>query len=117
MKKFILKLLGIKPTTHIVHVKATELTLAQWRKSPELVTQAQKIFNDGHLRAMIQILKTESPVNYVPANEGTNATQDLETLGDIRGYHRALNNLEAFALPSEENEPLVATFEPEAKES
>lgn len=104
------------PRRVVGEISVFELNLEEWRKQPNLVDDARKLFETPTWKMIQQVLKNESPVNYQPINEGMNANKDLQTLGDIRGYHKALNNLEAFAKPSEESEPIEATFQPETPE-
>lgn len=90
-----------------------QFSLEEWRKHPKLVEDARKLFENPTWKLIEQVMRNESPVNQVPVNEGQNANKDLQTLGDIRGYHRALNILEAFSKPLEDAEPVESTFETE----
>lgn len=114
MKKLLLKLLGVKEQISVKQVEATELTLTQWRKDSALITEAKKLWANPAFRLMLQVMRNESPVNYGIAGQ-PDATARISRLGEITGYHGALNNLEAFVIPIEDTELLEATFEPEQK--
>lgn len=114
--KWLKSLFAKRQKTVVTVVKqAHELTLEEWRRTPNLVLEAKALFKNQTFLAMLEILKVESPINYVPTSEGTNPTSDLQTLGQIRGYHRALNNIESFATPLESQAELTPTFAPETE--
>ncbi len=114
-KKFVPEKQPVEKRIEVVQVKSNELRIEQWRSKPEFVAAAQELFKLPTFQMMMDVLRTESPTNYKPTNEGQNATADLEKLGEIRGYHAALNTFELLRSPLKQNKPLVATFgiEPE----
>lgn len=115
MKNFFKKLFGIKEKLVIRQINPSTMTLDDWRKTPSLVTEAHRIFSDPFFKAMIEVMKNESPVNYVTPKIGAQTSDHLLHLGHIEGYQTALNNFEAFKKPFENHEPIEATFEPETK--
>lgn len=102
----------IRPVTQIriENTESSSLTLAEWRKAPEMVAEAKRLFSDPNFKLILRVMHNESPVNYGIPKVGIDATARLTHLGQIEGYHMALNNLEAFAVIQEENIPLESTF-------
>lgn len=86
--------------------EATTLSLHDWRKDEGLVLEVQKFWMNNTFLAMVQVLRNESPLNYV-------ATETAErALGKIEGYQLCLNNLEAFYQQIVPQQHVEATFEP-----
>lgn len=106
-----------QPTFSMNPSAAPSMRLEDWRRQPQLVEDARKLFASPTWKLLSEVLRNESPVNYQPVNEGVNANSDLQTLGSIRGYHKALNNLEAFAQSSDESQLPEPTFEVEKPET
>lgn len=100
----------VETKIEVIRVESANLTLEQWRKTPSLITAAMKLCNDPTFKMMMDVMRNESLTNYVPRKEGENANADLQTLGKIRGYQLALNNLESFVTPLNQSKPLVASF-------
>ncbi len=97
-------------------VRSTDLTLDEYRRSPELVNAALKVWNDPNFLLIWDVLKNESPVNQGFPVIGVQATDRVAHQSKIEGYHLALNNLEALKTLDEQSIPLEATFENPDKE-
>lgn len=96
---------------------AHQISLVEWRSTPSLVLEAKELMRHPTFQALLVVMKEESPVNYFPNTEGVNPTADLQSLGKIRGYHLALNNLLAFSTPLEAQIELEPTFQPDNAET
>lgn len=106
-----------KPQVRVVLRQASTLTVAEWRGMPSLVTAAQKVFADPNFKAMVEVLRTDAPHNYGMIFKGAQPMEYAQRVGEIEGYLKCLNNLEAMALPLEVSEMPPATFEPPEKEN
>ena len=76
-----------------------------------MITETQKVFANQHFRMMIEVLRNDAPHNYGIVVKGSAPTDFVHRVGDIEGYLKCLNNLEAMAVPLLENEMPEATFE------
>lgn len=83
----------------IREVDTTELRLEQWRTTPELMTESMKLSQSPTFRLMMAVMRNESPVNLAVPVLGPKADDRAAHLHEIQGYHKALNNLEAFTRP------------------
>lgn len=98
-------------------VLTTEIRLEQWRSSPELVVAAQRLRKDPTFRAIMDVLRTESPANYGLPVTGVSPEDRCHHASKIEGYNLALNNLEAMFRFNQSLTPLEATFEAEEQPS
>jgi hypothetical protein len=88
------------------------LTLAEFCERPDLIAEARRVQSDPYFRLQLEVLLNEAPTNY----HDPRANAD-RALGQIEGYHLALNNLAAMAATPGEKITLEATFEPEQRET
>lgn len=117
MISFFRKKKRIEPRqVQVLNVDALTMTVAKWRSIPELVTAAQKVLSDPNVKAMLGVLRNDAPHNYAMILKGAQPMEYAERVGDIQGYLKCLNNLEAMATPLETHEMPEATFEPIEKE-
>lgn len=103
--------LVIRNHTHLVTGASVGLSLDQWQKDDELVKLAKEVHANVAFRAMLDVLRTESPSGWVL--KGVSDSDRLVQLGRIEGYQMALNNIDALAKRTPVKAPLEATFEPE----
>ncbi len=101
-----------KPEVKVVLVESSSLRVDDFRKIPALVTEAQKILASESFKVMLAVLRNDAPHNYGIIVKGSVPTDFVHRVGDIEGYLKCLNNLEAMAVPIEENEMPEPTFEP-----
>lgn len=102
-----------KTKIQVVSVQSTELRLDQWRSMPDLVLAAQRLRKDSTFRAIIDVLRTESPANYGLPLTGVSPEDRCHHASKIEGYNLALNNLESLCHVNPHTEPIEATFEKE----
>lgn len=108
------KFLTGKSKTIVRVLNSTEIRLETWQSAPELVTQARRVFAMPEFRAMLDVLRTESPSNYgFPSRPGLSSDDRVAHACKIEGYNLCLNNLEALARLETAKGMLEATFEPE----
>lgn len=99
-------------TIEFIQLDPLQLRLVDWRKSGLLTTKAGMALKQQTIRAMIQVLKNETPANYAMAIAGTRTEDRAALQARIEGFHLAINMLESMDKPLTKQEPLVATFEP-----
>ena len=92
-------------------VRSTDLTLDDWRRSPELVTALLKLSCDPTFRLLVDMLRNESPVNYHLPQLGVQPTDRIVHQSKVEGYHLVLNNIEAAQEPEITGGAIEATFE------
>jgi hypothetical protein len=66
-------------------------------------------------KTMLDVLRTESPVNLGLPKLGVQPTDRIVHQAQVEGYHLCLNNIEAMTTKGPESQTVEATFEdPEA---
>lgn len=95
-----------------IQIDPLNLRLADWRKNGALVTKAGMVLKQQTVRAMLQVLKNETPANLGLQLIGTRTEDRAALQARIEGFHLAINMLESMDKPLVKQEPLVATFEP-----
>lgn len=100
------------PNIDFVQLDPLNLRLVDWRKNGALTTKAGMVLKQQTMRAMLQVLKNETPANYAMAIAGTRTEDRAALQARIEGFHIAINMLESMDKPLTKAEPLVATFEP-----
>lgn len=91
---------------------ASSLTLEEWRKSPLLVKEAQRLQKDAAFSAMLDVLRNGSPANHLMPN-GQTEVDALRQLGRVECFQMVINTLESMSKLIEEPPYLEATFEEE----
>lgn len=91
---------------------STQMRLAQWCASPELVKAARRLLESREFQAMVAVLRNENPSNYGIAPPAS-AEDHIAHAYKATGYALALNNLEALGTLAPRRGMLEATFEPE----
>jgi hypothetical protein len=96
----------------VIHRKATELRLHEWRQDSRLVGAARALLTGDHMKIMLDVLRNEHPGNTV-----FTSTVDLQTRAahqaKCEGYTICLANLEAMADFKEPEQTVEPTFQPE----
>lgn len=92
------------------------LTLEQWQKSEQLVSEMAKISEIPIWRAMMQMMRNECPSGIKLPQRGALVTDRVALQCHIEGYRMALNNLEAVSSIAIMDEPPEATFGPEQQQ-
>jgi len=105
------------PAIDFVQLDPLNLRLVDWRKNGALVTKAGMVLKQQTLRAMLQVLKNETPANLGLAIVGTRPEDRAALQAKIEGFHLAINMLESMDKPITKQEPLVATFEAPEQET
>ena len=91
-----------------------KLTLEQWQRNDQLVTEMLKISNLPVWRAMLDVMRNECPafnVGFDP--KGTLMTDRASLQSQTEGYMMAINNLEAMSNLQFEEKQIESTFTPE----
>ena len=101
----------VRNHTHLVTGASVGLSLEQWQTDDELVKLAKELHANPTFRAVMDVLRTESPSGWVL--KGVSDSDRLVQLGRIEGYQMALNNICALENRKAVKVPLEATFEPE----
>lgn len=91
---------------------ASSLSLAEWQSSELLTAEGHRLLQDRSLRAALDMLRHESPVNYGLPELNVSATDRLVHQAKTEGYHLCLNNLEALGILKVADQPVEATFAP-----
>lgn len=95
----------------IVRRYGFKLRLAEWRSDPALCNTARKVLDDGNVRLMLDVLRTEHLAMIVlPTGVSSEVRAAVQAMSE--GYSMALNNLESMALHQPLAKQLEATFEP-----
>jgi len=107
------------PVTNVefVQIEPLNLRLVDWRKNGALTTKAGMVLKQQTVRAMLQVLKNETPANLGLAIVGTRTEDRAALQARIEGFHLAINMLESMDKPIVTQEPIMATFEPPEQES
>lgn len=105
-----------KKVTEVIPVDSTSLTLDQWRRHGELISAAERLHKDKDFQLMLQVLATESPVNYPLVGLNIQATDHLIHCGKVDGWQMCLNTISAMKEPLAEDGLVEATFESPNKE-
>jgi hypothetical protein len=95
---------------------SSRVRLSEWRGSQTLVQSARKYLQDPEFLTMIDVLRNESPINWVAIRQMT--IDDRAVMhARIEGYQLCLNNLEALGSFQKPEETLEPSFEqPEEQE-
>ena len=99
------------PTINVQVVRSSDLTLEQWRKSEGLVSSLLTLSKTPIFKTMLDVLRTESPVNLGLPKLGVQPTDRIVHQAQIEGYHLCLNNIEAMITKGQESQTVEATFE------
>lgn len=95
-----------------VQIEPLNLRLVEWRKNGALTTKAGMVLKQQTMRAMLQVLKNETPANLGFQAVGSRTEDRAALQAKIEGFHLAINMLESMDKPITNKEPLQATFEP-----
>lgn len=93
----------------VIQRLSSRVRLHEWRSSPDLVTSARKVLNDGTLQTMMDVLKNEHPFNTTLYNVSIEERAVVQARTE--GYAMALANLEAMGVFQKPTEPIEATYE------
>ena len=94
----------------IRQVTSTELRLATWQQSPDLVTEGMRLLADRSMQLAIAVLRNESPSNLALPPLGVTSEDRAAHQAKTEGYQLCLNNLEALGRAGDEPMTLEATF-------
>lgn len=86
------------------------MTSSEWRKRDDLLSSAAGILANPHMTVMVDILKSESPINVPLPMIGSSDSDKTMAYGMELGYQHCLKKLKAFALPIKEQEQVHSTF-------
>lgn len=100
----------VKERIAIRQVPSTELRLATWQQSPDLVTEGMRLLADRTMQLAIAVLRNESPSNLALPPLGVTSEDRAAHQAKTEGYQLCLNNLEALGRASDEPVTLEATF-------
>lgn len=99
------------PTINVQVVRSSDLTLEQWRQSEGLVSSLLTLSKQPIFKTMMDVLRTESPVNLGLPKLGVQPTDRIVHQAQVEGYHLCLNNIEAMITKGAESRTVEATFE------
>lgn len=94
--------------------RPNEISLAQWRTSPDLINAAKKLWRDETFQMMLDVTRLESPAN-LPLSDTSTTDERAAHQAKIQGYNLFYAILHALTVPINLTEPLAETFEPETK--
>lgn len=108
----IVSLFGKRAEVRVAVVRRDQcrLRLSEFRSDPALTKMAGGIINHPDFLLMVDVLRTEAPIN-LEQFPGTDVTTRALWQARCEGYILALNNLEALAQFEQPKEHLTATFE------
>jgi hypothetical protein len=92
------------------------LGLTEWRKNEQLVSEMMKISSQPIWRAMMAVMRNESPAEIKLPQMNTPITDRAALQAQTEGYQMAINNLEAMSIVDVPIPDEPATFAPEALE-
>jgi purine nucleoside permease len=92
---------------------AVKLTLMEFQKNEQLVTEAMKLSTYPIWRVMMAVMRNESPAEWKLPQTGTQPTDRVVLQSQTEGYMMAINNLESMSSPLVEEVQVEATFAPE----
>lgn len=94
----------------VVRRDQCRLRLSEFRADPSMTKMAGGILNHPDFLMMVDVLRTESPIN-LELFPGTDMTTRALYQARCEGYILALNNLESLSRFEKPTEELTATFE------
>ena len=89
---------------------SSRLRMHEWRATPDLIKSAQKFLSDPEFLTVIDVLRNESPINWISIRPMTIEDRAV-TQARIEGYQLCLNNLESLGTYDKPKEELEPTFE------
>lgn len=92
------------------------LTLDQWQRNEQLVSEMAKVSATPIWRAMMQVMNNECPSGIKLEQVGTLITDRAALQAQTEGYRMAINNLEAMSALVAVDEVQEATFAPEQQQ-
>jgi hypothetical protein len=92
--------------------RPNEISLAQWRTSPDLINAANRLWRDDTFQMMLEVTRLVSPAN-LPLSDTSTTDERAAHQAKIQGYNLFYAILHALTVPANLSEPLVETFEPE----
>lgn len=91
-----------------------KLTLEEFQKNEQLVTEAMKLTTFPIWRVMMAVMRNECLSNsYQFASVGVPIADRAVFQAQVEGYMMAINNLESMSSPLIEAAPVEATYAPE----
>lgn len=101
---------ALKPT-EISQIDPLSLRLHEWRRNQVLLNKALLALRLQTVRAMLQVLKNESPANIALQTLHSRVEDRAALQAKIEGFHLAINMLESMDKPIVDKQPIPATFE------
>lgn len=92
-----------------------DLTSDSWRRAPQNVAAANKLFNDPTLKMILAVMANETPMHDRVRPFGSSGEDVFRSYGEQTGYLHALAKLQSFALLIEDTKELEAEFKDDLK--
>src|SRR5687768_7499633 len=89
----------------------TQLTIAEWRKNPDLVSRAREVLANPALQEMLAILSREPHCYHPDELIHLPAQSHSLGLGIIYGHRSAIEKLQLFAQDEATSQPIQSSYE------